>query len=95
MSRARRWAVPGFCLSAGIPAAGLSRAGDYPNHPVRIIIGFGTSAVADTPARLLARKFGASFGQQFIIENKPGAGSNAAAEVKKSTEVAITANIRQ
>src|SRR5262249_34639136 len=53
---------------------------DYPSRPVRIIVGFGPGAVADTPARLLAQKFSQSFGQQFVVENRPGAGSNIAAE---------------
>ena len=60
--------------------ATVVRADDYPNHAVRIIIGFGAGAAADTPARLLAAKFSAALGQQFIIENKSGAGSNLAAE---------------
>jgi tripartite-type tricarboxylate transporter receptor subunit TctC len=61
--------------------ASLSHAqSDYPARPVRIVIGFGAGAVADTPARLLAQKFGQSLGQQFVVENKPGAGSNLAAE---------------
>jgi len=47
---------------------------------VRIIIGFGAGATADTPARLLGQKFSDALGQQFLIENKPGAGSNVAAE---------------
>jgi tripartite-type tricarboxylate transporter receptor subunit TctC len=53
---------------------------DYPNRPVRIIVGFGPGAAADTPARLLAQKLGLSLGQQFVVENRPGAGSNIAAE---------------
>jgi tripartite-type tricarboxylate transporter receptor subunit TctC len=53
---------------------------DYPMRPVRIVIGFGAGAVADTPARLLAQKFSQSLGQQFVIENRPGAGSSLAAE---------------
>ncbi len=80
MVQGRRWTIVAACLLAGGTLAGLSRADDYPNHPVRIIIGFGAGAVADTPARLLAQKFGDAFGQQFIVENKPGAGSNVAAE---------------
>src|SRR5580704_6762672 len=63
-----------------IVGAGASRAEDYPTHPVRIVIGFGAGASADTPARLLAQKFSDALGQQFIVENKPGAGSNVAAE---------------
>jgi tripartite-type tricarboxylate transporter receptor subunit TctC len=53
---------------------------DYPTRPVRIVIGFGAGAAADTPARLLAQKFSQSLGQQFVVENRPGAGSNLAAE---------------
>ena len=80
MALKRRWTIVAACLLAGSTLAGLSRADDYPNHPVRTIIGFGAGAVADTPARLLALKFGDAFSQQFIVENKPGAGSNVAAE---------------
>src|SRR5438128_12492029 len=53
---------------------------DYPTRPVRIVVGFGAGAVADTPARLLAQKLSQALGQQFVIENRPGAGSNIAAE---------------
>jgi|SRR5665213_3555508 len=63
-----------------VATATASRAADYPTHPVRIIIGFGAGASADTPARLLARKFSDALGQQFVVENKAGAGSNLAAE---------------
>ena len=57
-----------------------SAQSDYPNRTVRIVIGFSPGSVADTPARLLAQKFSTDFGQQFIVENKPGGGSNIAAE---------------
>jgi tripartite-type tricarboxylate transporter receptor subunit TctC len=62
------------------PAAGSGSAQDYPSRPVHIIIGFSAGAAADTPARLLAQQFSQRFGQQFIVENKPGAGSNIAAD---------------
>jgi tripartite-type tricarboxylate transporter receptor subunit TctC len=68
------------CLLAALAIASPSRAADYPTRPVRIVVGFGAGAVADTPARLLAQKFGDALGQQFIVENKPGAGSGVAAE---------------
>ena len=70
-------------LSALAVAALLSAAqaeSDYPTRPVRIVIGFGAGAVADTPARLLAQKLSQALGQQFVVENRPGAGSNIAAE---------------
>jgi tripartite-type tricarboxylate transporter receptor subunit TctC len=74
---------PRLALAAlGLMAtASLAHAqGDYPSRPVRIIVGFGAGAVADTPGRLLAQKFSQALGQQFIIENRPGAGSSIAAE---------------
>ncbi len=52
----------------------------YPSRPVRIIVGFGAGASADTTARVIAQKLGQLLGQQFIVENKPGAGSNIATE---------------
>ncbi|MFL4976974.1 MAG: tripartite tricarboxylate transporter substrate binding protein [Xanthobacteraceae bacterium] len=73
----------GLSLSVLAVAALLSAAqaeSDYPTRPVRIVIGFGAGAVADTPARLLAQKLSQALGQQFVVENRPGAGSNIAAE---------------
>src|ERR1700719_1840050 len=67
-------------LVIAIVGASASRAEDYPTHPVRIIIGFGAGASADPPARLLAQKFSDALGQPFLVENRPGAGSNVAAE---------------
>ncbi|HEY2526546.1 MAG TPA: tripartite tricarboxylate transporter substrate binding protein [Xanthobacteraceae bacterium] len=72
--------APCLLFAIVIVAARTGRAEDYPTHPVRIIIGFGAGAAADTPARLLARQFSRALGQQFSVENKPGAGSNVAAE---------------
>ncbi|MGZ3250693.1 MAG: hypothetical protein ACXU7E_13310, partial [Croceibacterium sp.] len=58
-------------LCAGIALATVTTAAtqDYPNRPVRIIVGFGPGAAADTPARLLAQKLGLRLGQQFVVEN--------------------------
>ena len=56
------------------------RAQDYPTKPVRIISGFGAGSAGDVLVRLLVPKLSQSLGQQFIVEYKPGAGSNIAAE---------------
>jgi tripartite-type tricarboxylate transporter receptor subunit TctC len=73
------------CVSAALALAmgGLitissAAAEDYPVRPVRIIIGFGPGASGDVAARVLAQKFGTLFGQQFVVENRTGAGSNIA-----------------
>src|SRR5262245_11713683 len=77
LHRAVLSAALAFAITSSI---GPVAAQDYPARPVRIIVGFGAGAVADTPARLLAQKFSAALGQQFVVENRPGAGSNIAAE---------------
>jgi len=55
-------------------------ADDYPVRPVRIIAGFGPGATIDVTARVLAPKLGQALGQQFVVENRTGAGSNLAAD---------------
>jgi tripartite-type tricarboxylate transporter receptor subunit TctC len=58
----------------------MTRAQDYPAKPVHIISGFGAGSAGDVLVRLLVPKLSQSMGQQFIVEYKPGAGSNIAAE---------------
>lgn len=58
--------------------AGAAAAQDYPGRPVRIVVGFGPGASGDIAARVLAQKLGQILGQQFIVENRSGAGSNIA-----------------
>lgn len=67
----------GLALGAGLGTLGLSgaaRAQGYPDKPVRVVISFPPGGATDILARNLGQKLSARLGQQFVIENKPGAG---------------------
>ena len=67
------------CLAASLFTAAAAQDA-YPSRPVRIVVGFGPASAADIVARVLAQRLGASMHQQFVVETRPGAGSNIAAE---------------
>src|SRR6266566_2473825 len=56
-----------------------SSAADYPNRPVRWLIGFTAGGPVDTVARIMAQWLSERFGQQFVVENRTGSGGNLAA----------------
>src|SRR5213595_1123062 len=62
-------------LGVAIALHGAAQAQDYPNRPVRIIVPFAPGGSADVYARFLATKLQESWGQSFVIDNRPGAGS--------------------
>ena len=68
--------VLALCLV--FPSLGVSQ--DYPTRPVRVLVGYPPGGGMDTIARVLAPKLGEALGQQFVIENRPGASGGVAAE---------------
>jgi tripartite-type tricarboxylate transporter receptor subunit TctC len=73
-----------FC-GALVMAGGAGAAGQYPDHPVRMLVGFAAGGPTDVIARIVAERLSASLGQQFYVDDKPGAGGNiASAEAAKA-----------
>jgi tripartite-type tricarboxylate transporter receptor subunit TctC len=71
-----------FCLVclAGLAAGNtLASAADYPNRPVRWLIGFTAGGPVDIVARIMSQWLSDHFGQQFVVENRAGSGGNLAA----------------
>jgi tripartite-type tricarboxylate transporter receptor subunit TctC len=59
---------------------GKSWAVDYPTRPVRVVVGFPPGGFTDTTTRLISAWLSEKLGQQFVVENRPGASSNIATE---------------
>ena len=69
----------GAAALPGLPR--LASADTYPSRPVHVIVGFPASNASDIIARLIAQSLSDRLGQQFIVDNRPGAGSNIGTEM--------------
>jgi len=67
-----------FAAALLLSGAAPSLAEGYPTRPVRVVVGFPAGGPTDIIARIVAQKLSESLGQQFYVENLPGAGSNLA-----------------
>jgi len=72
-----------FALILGAVAAcsSAATAQQWPQKPVRVLVGLAPGGNPDTLARILAAKWTGALGQQFVVENRPGAGSTVAADM--------------
>src|ERR1700748_144331 len=75
MMRILHGIIAAMLLLAGV---GPASADKYPSRPVRVVVGFPAGGPTDVIARLVAQHLGESLGQQFFVENLPGAGGNTA-----------------
>ena len=71
-------------LLAGVTT--LAAAQSYPNKPVKVIVGYAAGGAVDVVARTIGQSLSASLGQPFVVENKPGAGTNIAVKSVISAE---------
>jgi tripartite-type tricarboxylate transporter receptor subunit TctC len=72
-------------LAAVASPAGAQLAAKFPDRPVHMILPYGPGGVADVTTRLVAQKLSESMGQNFVIENRPGAGGIVAAKAALSS----------
>ncbi len=68
-------------LCAMTMVTGMAHAADYPTRPIRFVAAFGAGGTVDVVARLFAQRLSANFGQQMVVDNRPGAGGNLSAEI--------------
>ena len=62
-------------------SAATVTAQDYPQRPIRMIVPFGAGGVSDAAARIIGQKLTDRWGQQVVVENRPGAGGTIGTEV--------------
>jgi tripartite-type tricarboxylate transporter receptor subunit TctC len=76
----------GVGLPALIASIRSAAALDYPTRPVRFVVGFPPGGATDILARLIGQRLSEKLGQQFVVENKPGAGNNIGTEAAVNAE---------
>ena len=70
--------ISNVLLFCGLLFSVHSMAQDYPNKPIKVLVGYAPGGAVDLVARSLGQSLSGSMGQPFVIENKPGAGTNIA-----------------
>ncbi len=78
-----RSVLPAFLFGAALALGGANACAQssWPTRPVKLIVPFAPGGFTDVTARILSQKLSQAFGQQFVVENKPGAGSTIGSEL--------------
>src|ERR1700719_4341919 len=83
----RRTAIGLIAMGTSAFATRRSAAAlDYPTRPVRFVVGYPPGGATDILARLVGQRLSEKLGQQFVIENRPGAGNNIGTETAVNAE---------
>ncbi len=69
----------GLCICTALPFSTFAQT--YPTRPIRIVVGFSPGGAVDITARLIAKELTESMGQSVIVDNRPGATGNIAADI--------------
>lgn len=70
-----------ICTLTTLALLSTAHAENYPDRPIRVLVGFAPGGNVDTSTRIVARKLAEQLGVAVVVENKPGAGGNIAAEM--------------
>ncbi|WP_049790371.1 tripartite tricarboxylate transporter substrate binding protein [Pusillimonas sp. T7-7] len=90
-------------MLAGALGFSTTAAAAYPDHAIKMVVGFSAGGTTDTVARIMAKEIGDALGQTVVVDNRPGAGSNIASEMVARSDpdgytlymVAVTSAINQ
>ena len=77
-------AVTFFCVLFAVPSAlaqNLDSAKDYPGRPIRVVIGYAPGGTSDIMSRILATHLYSAWGQQVVVDNRPGASAQIATDI--------------
>lgn len=72
-----QWAIA-LAIAASLSSASMAQTAAYPSKPVKVVVGYAAGGAVDVVARTIGQSLSASMGQPFVVENKPGAGTNIA-----------------
>ena len=81
MAAVAAYTVMAMALMSGVAQAQPVPVGNYPSRPVRYVVGGSVGGGADSLARAIAQKLGEQWGQQVIVDNRPGGGGIVASEI--------------
>lgn len=85
-SSIKRLLAAGLFAAGSLSLAAPSALAEYPDRPIRMVVGFAAGGSTDIVARIISEKLGQRLGQQIIVENRPGAGSQVGAEYVATSE---------